>query len=98
GVHREEGGTPRGAEPFVGGDDEVVDVLGPQRQPAGGLRRVENGDGPDRAGAGDDRGDVGDLAGGRLDGREADETRILLDRLGQVRQRRAAHSDVAGGV
>ena len=84
----------RSEEPFEGAADDVVVVVGAQRQPAGGLGGVDEGAGAVRGGRGADRREVGDGAVGRLDRADGDERRAGPHRAGQLRQRDRAERQV----
>lgn len=96
--HREERRPARGAQPFVGGDGEEVDVGGADRQPSGRLGPVEDGERPDLSGGTGDRRKIGDLAGRGLRSGEGHERRGRVDRLGEGVKRRGAHPHAAVGV
>ena len=70
-------------QPLVAGGDEEVEAIGVERQPARGLRGVDDGEDVVGIGRGEDRVEVSHLARGHLHRAEGDGVGALVDRLGQ---------------
>jgi len=89
-----ERGTARGHQPLVRGGGDDAEARRVERQPAGGLRGVDDGQHVVHGGSARDRVEVGDLTGGHLDRAEGGDVRVLVDRVRQIRGRDDANVEL----